>query len=72
MYACYNNPPAKDFLVVFDGYEEGDEYSPRSKVKTKEIPNRMSRDCQYSKDTVDVGCAGCIHNMGEKSETIHS
>jgi hypothetical protein len=63
MYACYNNPPAKDFLVVFDGYED----ETRSKVKTKEIPNRMTRDCQYSKDTVDIGCVGCVHNIGEKN-----
>lgn len=62
-YACYNKPPAKAFLTVFDGYAD----ESRTKVKTTTIPNRMSRECQYSKDTVDKGCEGCIHNRGEKS-----
>lgn len=63
MYGCYNKAPAKDILIVFNGYKD----ETRLKVLTKEIPNRMSRECQYSRDTVDEGCVGCIHNMGEKN-----
>lgn len=33
----------------------------------RKVPDRSSRECQYSKDVVDAHCAGCKHNQREQA-----
>jgi hypothetical protein len=60
-YGCYNRPPLEKSYIVFDGYVD----KLRELVHTTPVEDRMTRDCQYSKDTVDEGCMGCIRNQRE-------
>lgn len=56
-YGCYNRPPLRDSVTVFDGYCNQDRTEPFTRV----IPDPMSRECQYTISTPDPQCAGCKH-----------
>ncbi len=59
MYGCYNRPDFIYSYVVFDGYFDETRRFPI----TKRIPVATSKDCQYSRHTVDVKCDGCKHQQ---------
>lgn len=62
-YGCYNRKPLVDEVLVRDGYfttvDEGWSGFSRKAVWV-EITNPMSKDCQYSKTTLDSRCNGCM------------
>lgn len=65
-HGCYNRPPLLDFNTIPARWP-GDE--------PLHIPNRMSRDCEYTKHDryQDPGCIGCKHHKpkaGARDETI--
>lgn len=37
-------------------------------IGSKAVPDRSSRECQYSKDVVDAHCVGCRHNRQATEE----
>ena len=63
MYGCHNKPrqtPQSSYLAQ-DGYALG--------ITTREpslkwVGHAMSTECQYSKNTVDAKCDGCM-NKGQ-------
>lgn len=61
-YGCYNRKPLVDTVIVRFGYGEliDEGWGNFSRVAVlAEIPNPMTKDCQYSKTTLDQRCAGC-------------
>lgn len=55
-YGCHNRAPFVEIVLVQYGwtYHAGSRYQ-----VLRDIPNAMSKDCQYSKTTIDAGCDGC-------------
>lgn len=53
MNGCHNRPPYRPYYYGRDGY-----YS-EGILRFKLVPHKMTKDCQYSKDTDDPRCAGC-------------
>jgi hypothetical protein len=56
---CFNRERRDSYLAPVRIYDHsGSSFTIGSKV----VPDRSSRECQYSKDVVDAHCAGCKHN----------
>lgn len=64
-HSCYDRPPLKDTVTVQDGYISGPFFNTRIPVMV-EMPDPMTKDCQYSRNTTDPVCAGCRWNAWEK------
>lgn len=59
-YGCFDRQQFVALITVFDGYED----KTRTKVKTRDVPNRVAIDCQYTQSEsggVDPKCEGCKH-----------
>lgn len=59
--SCHNREPLQETVIVQEGWNycrDGFGNPVRSAV-LREIPNPMTKDCQYSKTTADARCAGC-------------
>jgi hypothetical protein len=68
MYGCYNKPRPtnKSTYVGQDGWlqiglQDGLTRHQTRLPKLINIPHAMTKDCQYSKTTVDAGCDGCVN-----------
>ena len=63
-HGCYNRPPLLDFNIVPARWP-GDE--------PLHIPNRMTRECQYTKDDQynDQQCVGCSHHITKAGGAHH-
>lgn len=62
-YGCHNRPPLRTRAMVQDGWNMSDWFMG---VMTKtplmiEIPDPMSKDCQYVPPQPDPKCSGCQH-----------
>jgi len=55
---CHNRKPFKDSLMVQDGWTED------GRRIMKEIPFRLSMNCEWSKEHDNERCDGCKHKMG--------
>lgn len=72
---CYNHAPYKDTIIVPDGwltYELPDGKMVEFR-KVKEIPNRMSRECQQWREfgeakRLNWNCDGCKHDPRKASD----
>jgi hypothetical protein len=59
-YGCFDRQKFVALITVFDGYAD----KTRTKVKTRDVPNRVAVDCQYTQSEsggVDPKCEGCKH-----------
>jgi hypothetical protein len=59
-YGCFDRQQYVPAITVFDGYTS----KTRTLAKTKDVPNRMQQDCQYTQSEsggVDPKCEGCKH-----------
>lgn len=70
-YGCYNRAPLREHVVVQAGwgFTNNDPFCLERKSNMVWIPNPMTKDCQYSVNTVDPLCAGCAHNNSTPKET---
>jgi hypothetical protein len=56
---CFNRERRDAYLAPKRVYSpSGDRFT----MESMYIPDRSSRECQYSKDVVDAHCVGCKHN----------
>ena len=59
---CHNRAPFVDTVVVQTGWTwlvAGRNWPIQREAVLEVIPNVMSKDCQYSKNTDDPRCDGC-------------
>lgn len=56
---CFNRERRDAYLAPARVYTEG---ATHYVIEARQIPDRSSRECQYSKDVVDAHCVGCRHN----------
>ncbi len=59
---CYNRAPLKTTALVQSGWVNDDFYYKSRKPLMVEIPDPMTKDCQYSKTHNDPKCKGCKHD----------
>lgn len=61
-YGCRDRAPLEPHAVVQDGWleQDGGGYWTRMPVLVQ-IPDPMTKDCQYSKTHQDPRCEGCKH-----------
>ena len=62
---CYNHKPYVDTVIVPDGWDyfRDGKNQPQRTPLLKDIPNPMTKDCQYTlhqNNHADPRCAGCI------------
>lgn len=58
-HGCFNRPPLVDFYYVGDFW-----------LDMVKIPNNNSKDCQYSKTTIDhPHCEGCVRKFDPNATT---
>lgn len=55
---CYNRAPLRDSVMAQDGYHNDPTAAFRN-PRMVQIPDPMSKDCQYSRTTADERCDGC-------------
>lgn len=56
-YGCFDRAPLADTVTVRAGWRY---FTDTIRIELlREIPNPMTRDCQYSKTTDDARCVGC-------------
>lgn len=61
---CFNRERRDAYLAPVHVYTEG---ATHYVIEARQILDRSSRECQYSKDVVDAHCAGCKHNQREQA-----
>lgn len=59
MYGCYNRAPFKETIWVQDGWYDT---TVRMQPRMVQIPDPMSKECNYSKTHPDPRCEGCRWN----------
>jgi hypothetical protein len=70
-YGCYNRDDFKSSLKVQTGWKCVYVDGSYTRIPVfRDAPNRMTTDCQYSRDTVDTECEGCKRNQRNAVEVV--